>query len=37
VIEGARDFDRAWCDERKRIVEADQSRCVRQRNSYNLF
>lgn len=33
VIEGARDFDRAWCEERKRLLtrEIDQSRCVRQR------
>jgi hypothetical protein len=33
VIEGARDFDRAWRDERKRLIETDRSRCVRQRLS----
>lgn len=33
VIEGARDFDRAWREERKRTSEMDQSRCVRQRVS----
>lgn len=33
VIQGARDFDRAWRDGRKRVMtgEMDQPRCIRQR------
>lgn len=37
VIEGARDFDQAWHDDRKRIYQVDQSRRVRPRISTNNF
>ena len=31
VMEGARDFDRAYCQERKRTLDMDEFRCFRQR------